>query len=96
MVSFVRGITPEEFSFRGTRADQNNVLEPSTTSASGTRDSINLPVIGFDSAALARSQDYGKSFQAPQSECRSPLRPRASKLHLGEALHQIQDRNLSL
>jgi hypothetical protein len=42
------------------------------------------------------SQNHGKTFQAPQSKCRSPLRPRPSERHLRKALHQIQKRNLSL
>jgi hypothetical protein len=54
MVSFVRGTTAEEFSFRGTRAEQNYDLEPTATAASGTNDPLNRLAIGFDSAALAR------------------------------------------
>ncbi len=42
------------------------------------------------------SHNYWKTFQAPESKCRSPLRPRASELHLRKPLHEIQKRNLSL
>ena len=42
------------------------------------------------------SHDYRKTFQAPKSECRGPLRSGASELHLLKALHQIKNRNLPL
>src|SRR5271166_3953931 len=42
------------------------------------------------------SHNYRKTLQASESECRRPLRSRASQLHLRKALHQIQQRNLSL
>lgn len=38
---------------------------------------------------------YGKSLQAAESKCGSPLRSRASEFHFRKSLHEIQDRNLS-
>jgi hypothetical protein len=81
----------------GDCANRTSTAESDAISASGTQASISRLAIGRDSAPRTKfSHNYRKAFQASESKCRGPLRTRARELHLRKALHQIQERNLSL